>query len=109
MKNYISTQVSFGSIIGFLPCQNLGAKWKFLTFESWLRKKGLDPSLYRQSLSIIGSYDIPNKNLVMQSDKNQEMSKKDEETLRPSMKFEDLLEAYDKEKTKFLSSFIGQV
>ena len=45
----------------------------------------------------------------MESDKNQEMVKNDEETLTPSMKFEDLLEAYDKEKTKFLSSFIGQV
>ena len=45
----------------------------------------------------------------MESEKNQEMGKKDEETSTPSMKFEDLLEAYDKEKTKFLSSFIGQV
>lgn len=100
--------VSFGSIVGFLPYRNLGAKWKFLAFESWLRKKGLDPSLYRQNLSIIGSYDTPNKSLVVDSDKSQERNETDEETLTPGMKFEDLLEAYDKEKTKFLSSFVGQ-
>ncbi|KAL8503794.1 hypothetical protein ACS0TY_022496 [Phlomoides rotata] len=31
--------VSFGSLIGFLPYRNLAAKWKFLAFESWLRRK----------------------------------------------------------------------
>ncbi|KAL0329766.1 UNVERIFIED_CONTAM: hypothetical protein Sradi_4963300 [Sesamum radiatum] len=31
--------VSFGSLIGFLPYRNLAARWKFLAFESWLRRK----------------------------------------------------------------------
>ncbi|XP_020273304.1 uncharacterized protein LOC109848287 isoform X2 [Asparagus officinalis] len=100
--------VSFGSIVGFLPYRNLGAKWKFLAFESWLRKKGLDPSLYRQDLSIIRSHDMPNKNIVIESGKSHEMGDKDDESLTPNMKFEDLLKAYDKEKTKFLTSFVGQ-
>ncbi|XP_038971106.1 uncharacterized protein LOC103719423 isoform X2 [Phoenix dactylifera] len=94
--------VSFGSFIGFLPYRNLGAKWKFLAFESWLRKKGLDPSLYRQHLSILGTHGVNVKNR-----KSQETSQKDE-VFPPDMKFEYLLEAYDQEKTKFLSSFIGQ-
>ncbi|KAF2297778.1 hypothetical protein GH714_002741 [Hevea brasiliensis] len=37
--------VSFGSLIGLLPYCNLAAKWKFLAFESWLKQKGLDPSM----------------------------------------------------------------
>lgn len=100
--------VSFGSLIGFLPYRNLGAKWKFLAFESWLRKKGLDPSMYRQNLSVLGGYDVQTSNLPLDSNKNQDTGSKYEETLPTTMKFDDLLEAYDQEKTKFLSSFIGQ-
>eukprot|EP00262_Sarcandra_glabra_P012080 TRINITY_DN3033_c0_g1_i1.p1 TRINITY_DN3033_c0_g1~~TRINITY_DN3033_c0_g1_i1.p1 ORF type:complete len:742 (+),score=164.33 TRINITY_DN3033_c0_g1_i1:136-2361(+) len=99
---------SFGSLIGFLPYRNLGAKWKFLAFESWLRKKGLDPSLYKQNLRIPGSYEVQNKNLALDSDTNTEMDRKVREKLSPEMQWEDLLEAYDQEKAKFLSSFIGQ-
>ncbi|KAB2632687.1 hypothetical protein D8674_028934 [Pyrus ussuriensis x Pyrus communis] len=80
--------VSFRSLIGFLPYRNLSSKWKFLAFESWLRQKGLDPSLYRRNLGIIGSYDM--------------------EVVSPDMKLEDLLTIYDQEKIKFLSSFVGQ-
>lgn len=69
----------------------------------------MDPSLYRQNLSIIGSYDESNKNIEMKSDKSQEMSERSEEPLSPSTKFENLLGTYEKEKTKFLSSFVGQV
>ncbi|KAG1361282.1 hypothetical protein COCNU_09G007450 [Cocos nucifera] len=99
--------VSFGSLIGFVPYRNLSAKWKFLAFESWLRKKGLDPSLYRQHLSILGTNSVNVKNPGLESGRSQEISQKDE-VLPPNMKFESLLEAYDQEKTKFLSSFIGQ-
>lgn len=100
--------VSFGSLIGFLPYRNLGAKWKFLAFESWLRTKGLDPSMYRQNLSVLGNYDVQTSNLPLESNKNQDMDSKYEEPLPSTMKFDDLLEAYDQEKIKFLSSFIGQ-
>ncbi|XP_010934713.1 uncharacterized protein [Elaeis guineensis] len=99
--------VSFGSLMGFLPYRNLSAKWKFLAFESWLRKKGLDPSLYRQHLSILGTNGVNVKNPGLESSRSQEISQKDE-VLPPNIKFESLLEAYDQEKTKFLSSFIGQ-
>ncbi|KAJ8498974.1 hypothetical protein OPV22_009526 [Ensete ventricosum] len=98
--------VSFGSLIGFLPYRNLGAKWKFLAFESWLRKKGVDPSLYRQNLGILGSYDVSSKNLGLESTSGKE--NQNSEVSPTKVKFEDLYEAYDREKHKFLSSFIGQ-
>ncbi|KAM0945138.1 putative nucleic acid-binding, RNA-binding domain, S1 [Dioscorea sansibarensis] len=93
--------VSFGSLVGFLPYRNLGAKWKFLAFESWLRKKGLDPSLYRQNLGISRKADVQVKHSIQNT-------KQGDEPLPLTMRIEDLLEAYDGEKAKFLSSFIGQ-
>ncbi|KAJ0963812.1 hypothetical protein J5N97_028934 [Dioscorea zingiberensis] len=98
--------VSFGSLVGFLPYRNLGAKWKFLAFESWLRKKGMDPSLYRQNLGLRNA-DVQAKNPTSESSKTQD-TEQGEEPLSPTMPIEDLLEAYDQEKAKFLSSFIGQ-
>ncbi|PIA34231.1 hypothetical protein AQUCO_03800074v1 [Aquilegia coerulea] len=95
---------SFGSLIGFLPYRNLGAKWKFLAFESWLRKKGLDPSMYRQSLGIVGRYESPDKSFPNDTNQAPEIV---EEKLSPDMNLEDLLEIYNQEKIKFLSSFIG--
>ncbi|KAJ4915572.1 hypothetical protein Rs2_01122 [Raphanus sativus] len=99
--------VSYGSLIGFLPYRNLAAKWKFLAFESWLRRKGVDPSLYRQNLGVIGGQDITSKapspdssSLVASEVVNGEVSS--------DMKLEDLLMVYDREKQKFLSSFVGQ-
>ncbi|XP_058075890.1 uncharacterized protein LOC131224640 isoform X2 [Magnolia sinica] len=100
--------VSFGSIIGFLPYRNLGAKWKFLAFESWLRKKGFDPSLYKQNLSILGNYESQNRNIPLDSNPSQKTNQQLEEYPASDMKLEDLLETYDQEKTKFLSSFVGQ-
>uniref|UniRef100_A0A1D1Y231 30S ribosomal protein S1 n=1 Tax=Anthurium amnicola TaxID=1678845 RepID=A0A1D1Y231_9ARAE len=99
--------VSFGSLIGFLPFRNLGTKWKFLAFESWLRKKGLDPFLYKQKLRIMGSYVVQKKN-VTDSSENLRDRYEDTGQLAPDMKFEDLLDMYDQEKNKFLSSFVGQ-
>ncbi|KAF9600003.1 hypothetical protein IFM89_002476, partial [Coptis chinensis] len=95
---------SFGSLIGFLPYRNLGAKWKFLAFESWLRKKGLDPSMYRQNLGIVGAYESLDKNRPLDANLTAE---KVEGKLSPNMNLEDLLEIYDQEKIKFLSSFVG--
>ncbi|CAA7403386.1 unnamed protein product [Spirodela intermedia] len=104
----VKQEVSFGSLIGFLPYRNIGAKWKFLAFESWLRKKGLDPSLYRQKLSIMGSYEVQKKSFVESNDNLME-GYRETDKLTPDMKFEELLDIYDQEKIKFLSSFIGQV
>ncbi|KAF5194000.1 30S ribosomal protein S1 [Thalictrum thalictroides] len=95
---------SFGSLIGFLPYRNLGARWKFLAFESWLRKKGLEPSMYRQSLGIVGGYESPDKNFPKDTNQAPEIV---DGKLSPNMKLEDLLEIYNQEKIKFLSSFIG--
>ncbi|KAK9277385.1 hypothetical protein L1049_006928 [Liquidambar formosana] len=100
--------VSFGSLIGFLPYRNLAAKWKFLAFESWLRRKGLDPSIYRQNLGIIGSYDVANKTTSLDSSMDPEIDQKLGGEISPDMKLEDLLRIYDQEKIKFLSSFVGQ-
>ncbi|KAK1408291.1 hypothetical protein QVD17_39941 [Tagetes erecta] len=96
--------VSFGSLIGFLPYRNLATKWKYLAFESWLRKKGLDPAMYRQSLGVIGGYDATSKS----TPKSTVDTKKIEGELSPDMKLEDLLAIYDHEKLKYLSSFVGQ-
>lgn len=94
---------------GFLPYRNLAAKWKFLAFESWLRQKGLDPSMYKQNLGIIGKDDMQNKTSTSDSKLHQESSKKLEGEISPDMKLEDLLRVYDQEKLKFLSSFVSQV
>ncbi|XP_076947431.1 uncharacterized protein LOC143619366 isoform X2 [Bidens hawaiensis] len=95
---------SFGSLIGFLPYRNLATKWKYLAFESWLRKKGLDPALYRQSLGVVGGYDATSKS----TPESTVDIKKFEGEISPDMKLEDLLAIYDHEKLKYLSSFVGQ-
>ncbi|KAJ4956334.1 hypothetical protein NE237_013117 [Protea cynaroides] len=99
---------SFGSLVGFLPYRNLSTKWKFLAFESWLRKNGLNPSMYKQNLGIIGNSEFRNKKHSLDENMNLEMGLNNEEVLSPNMKFEDLLEMYDREKLKYLSSFVGQ-
>ncbi|XP_045823237.1 uncharacterized protein LOC123915975 isoform X2 [Trifolium pratense] len=93
--------VSFGTLVGFLPYRNLLPRWKFIAFESWLRQKGLDPSMYKQSLVTTTNYDADSPSLK-ENDGNLE------DKISPDMKFEDLLRIYDQEKNKFLSSFIGQ-
>ncbi|XP_076887296.1 uncharacterized protein LOC143537399 [Bidens hawaiensis] len=95
---------SFGSLIGFLPYRNLATKWKYLAFESWLRKKGLDPAMYRQSLGVVGGYDATSKS----TPESTVDIKKFEGEISPDMKLEDLLAIYDHEKLKYLSSFVGQ-
>ena len=87
-------------MIGFLPYRNLATKWKFLAFETWLRRKGGDPSLYKQSMSMEEGSE---SSLVS------EVAHQDQGTLQSRLKFEELLRTYDEEKSKFLSSFIGQV
>ncbi|KAA8522382.1 hypothetical protein F0562_013257 [Nyssa sinensis] len=100
--------VSLGSLVGFLPYRNLTARWKFLAFESWLRRQGLSPSMYKQNLGIIGSYEVMNKTSSLESSLVPEMDQKVEGEISPDMKLEDLLRIYDQEKLKFLSSFVGQ-
>ncbi|WCJ26231.1 Nucleic acid-binding OB-fold-like protein [Euphorbia peplus] len=100
--------VSFGSLVGFLPYRNLAAKWKFLAFESWLKQKGLDPSLYKQNIGIIGSLEISDQNFSVDSSVNSDGNQNVGEEVTPDMKLEDLLRIYDQEKLKFLSSFVGQ-
>ncbi|CAI8619389.1 unnamed protein product [Vicia faba] len=99
--------VSFGTLVGFLPYRNLLSKWKFLAFESWLRKKGLDPSMYKQNLVTTTNNDAEINNLSADSTSHTNASKF-EDKISPDMKLEDLLRIYDKEKVNFLSSFIGQ-
>ncbi|KAM7256434.1 hypothetical protein ACFE04_012175 [Oxalis oulophora] len=100
--------VSFGSLVGFMPYRNLASKWKFLAFETWLRRKGLDPSIYRQNLAIIGNNDVGNKNSLANSSLDPVSEQKLDGTISPDMKLEELLRIYDLEKLKFLQSFVGQ-
>ncbi|RLN09182.1 uncharacterized protein C2845_PM11G12340 [Panicum miliaceum] len=100
--------VSLDSLIGFLPYRNLAAKWKFLAFETWLRRKGGDPSLYKQSLGLEDGYEVHDRSIEPESSSVSEVAGEDQESLPSKLKFEDLLRAYNQEKSKFLSSFIGQ-
>ncbi|CAN6227069.1 unnamed protein product [Urochloa humidicola] len=100
--------VSLDSLIGFLPYRNLATKWKFLAFETWLRRKGGDPSFYKQSLGLEDGYEVHDSNLEPESSSVLEVSSEDQGSLPSKPKFEDLLRAYNQEKSKFLSSFIGQ-
>ncbi|XP_047340977.1 uncharacterized protein LOC124944694 [Impatiens glandulifera] len=99
--------VSFGSLIGFLPYRNLVARWKFIAFESWLRKKGLDPSKYRQNLGIVGKSNSDNIS-ALDTASATNIDQKFEEEILPDMKLDDLSRIYDQEKLSFLSSFVGQ-
>ncbi|KAL7612276.1 hypothetical protein Lser_V15G09467 [Lactuca serriola] len=45
------------SIIGFIFFANLVTKWKLLAFDSWLSRKGLDPSTYMKNLGITRNND----------------------------------------------------
>ncbi|KAE8776513.1 30S ribosomal protein S1 [Hordeum vulgare] len=98
--------VSLDSMIGFLPYRNLATKWKFLAFETWLRRKGGDPSLYKQSMSMEEGSDVNDRSIEPES--VSEVAHQDQGTLQSRLKFEELLRTYDEEKSKFLSSFIGQ-
>jgi len=100
--------VSLDSLIGFLPYRNLATKWKFLAFETWLRRKGGDPSLYKQSLGLEDGYEVHDSNIEPESSSVSEVAGEDQESLPSKPKFEYLLRAYNQEKSKFLSSFIGQ-
>ncbi|VAI53343.1 unnamed protein product [Triticum turgidum subsp. durum] len=98
--------VSLDSMIGFLPYRNLATKWKFLAFETWLRRKGGDPSLYKQSMSMEEGSEVNDRSIETES--VSEVAHQDQGTLQSRLKFEELLRTYDEEKSKFLSSFIGQ-
>ncbi|XP_052142119.1 uncharacterized protein LOC127761828 [Oryza glaberrima] len=100
--------VSLDSLIGFLPYRNLATKWKFLAFETWLRQKGGDPSLFKQSVGIEESFEVNDRNIESVSSSDSELSVQDQGSMPSKEKFEDLLRTYNTEKSKFLSSFIGQ-
>ncbi|GJM90006.1 hypothetical protein PR202_ga06242 [Eleusine coracana subsp. coracana] len=100
--------VSLDSLIGFLPYRNLATKWKFLAFETWLRRMGGDPSLYKQNLGLEDSFDVSDRSVESESSSLAESSGQDQEFVPSKPKFEDLLQTYNLEKSKFLSSFIGQ-
>ncbi|CAK8579160.1 unnamed protein product [Lathyrus sativus] len=100
--------VSFGTLVGFLPYGNLLSKWKFLAFESWLRQKGLDPSMYKQNLVNVTHNDAEINNLSSDSPSHMENDSKLEDKISPDMKLEDLLRIYGQEKINFLSSFVGK-
>ncbi|KAM0880244.1 hypothetical protein ACQ4PT_033704 [Festuca glaucescens] len=100
--------VSLDSMIGFLPYRNLATKWKFLAFETWLRRKGGDPSLYKQSMSMEEGSEVNDRSIEEESSSVSEVAHQDQGTLQSRLKFEELLRTYDEEKSKFLSSFIGQ-
>ena len=48
--------VSFGSLIGFLPCRDLGPERRPFSFEAWLQEKGLDPSTFKKDIEAAKIY-----------------------------------------------------
>ncbi|KAJ4838496.1 hypothetical protein Tsubulata_012385 [Turnera subulata] len=100
--------VSFGSLAGFLPHRNLSPRLKFVAFETWLREKGLDPSMYRKELGIIERYDVMDKNSSLSSSIALKIDQNIVGDITPEMKLEDILSVYEQEKLKFLSSLVGK-
>ncbi|GAB2252524.1 hypothetical protein Droror1_Dr00005371 [Drosera rotundifolia] len=94
--------VSFGSLIGLLPYGSLTARWKFLAFEPWLRKKGLDPSKFRLGSGAFRIYQAPFVFTSSKARKNSEVQ------ITEDMEVEDVHRVYEQEKIQFVSSFIGQ-
>ncbi|KAI8569427.1 hypothetical protein RHMOL_Rhmol02G0278200 [Rhododendron molle] len=99
--------VSFGSLIGFLPYRDVAYRWKFLAFESWLRRNGIDPSKYKDNLGIIGKYGIADET-SLDSSLGPEIDQNVYVDISPDMAVEDLLKIYNHEKLKHLSFFVGQ-
>nr|XP_017230311.1 PREDICTED: uncharacterized protein LOC108205053 isoform X3 [Daucus carota subsp. sativus] len=96
--------VSFGSLIGFLPYRNLAPKYKFFAFETWLRYKGLDPAMYKQSLSVIGNSKDTSKATALYSSLDIQIDPE----VTSNMELEELLTIYDDEKFNFLTSFLDK-
>ncbi|KAL9249596.1 Small ribosomal subunit protein bS1-like protein [Drosera capensis] len=94
--------VSFGSLIGLLPYGSLTARWKFLAFEPWLRKKGLDLSKFRLGSGASRIYQAPFVITSSEARKNSEVQ------ITEDMGVEDVRRVYEQEKIQFVSSFIGQ-
>ncbi|KAG0472943.1 hypothetical protein HPP92_014800 [Vanilla planifolia] len=93
---------SFGLLIGFLPYDNLRSKWRFQAFKSWLRRKG--SPYYRKYLSVVKNYDGLSKTSASDSNQNLEKGK----MALAEEKLYEVLETYEQDKTKYLSSLIGQ-
>lgn len=98
--------------MGFIPYQNLSLRYKFIAFESWLSKKGVDLTLYQQkvqNVDSIGSMDsLPKLGLDTKTqEENQQIEVPANSNLNSN--FGDLFLEYQQEKDAFLSSFIGQV
>lgn len=94
--------VSFRSLIGFLPYRNLAPKHKYFAFETWLRYRGLDPTMYKQSLSILGSSADTGKATALYSSLDIHF----DQEVTSNMELEELLTIYDDEKLKFLTSLL---
>ncbi|KAK1352834.1 S1 motif domain-containing protein [Heracleum sosnowskyi] len=96
--------VSFRSLIGFLPYRNLAPKYKYFAFETWLRYRGLDPTMYKQSLSILGSSKDTGKAAALYSSLYIHF----DQEVTSNMELEELLTIYDDEKFNFLTSLVDK-
>ncbi|KAL5994460.1 hypothetical protein ACLOJK_024512 [Asimina triloba] len=84
--------------------------------KDWARAEDILQTGKREEMEVISnscrgfvvSFGSLNRNLVLDSDQIPESVQQLGDKPAADIKFEDLLEAYDQEKTKFLSSFVGQ-
>ena len=78
--------------------------------ETSSEEKDIDPSLYRQNLGVIGAQDVTSKAPTSDSSLvDSEVGNIVNGEESSSMKLDYLLMVCDREKQKFLSSFVGQV
>ncbi|XP_057842873.2 uncharacterized protein LOC131052257 isoform X2 [Cryptomeria japonica] len=103
--------VSFGSLLGLLPYRDLSFKKRPFPFEVWLQKKVSDPSKFQKELGSesgaqfnnsmpMPGLTFPNNEAAIQSE--------DQKSAMTAHESQNLLNLYNQDRTKFLSSFLGQ-
>lgn len=65
--------------------------------------------MYKQSLGLEDGFEVIDRTIEPEPSSVSEVAGEDQGSLPSKPKIEDLLRAYNQEKSKFLSSFIGQV
>ncbi|KAH9325482.1 hypothetical protein KI387_005660, partial [Taxus chinensis] len=104
--------VSFGSLLGLLPYRNLSLRRRPYTFEAWLRKKVLDPSKFQNDMGSesIKHFDKSVLTLGLTFPNKEDTIHSEEEISAAVVtnEYQNLLNWYNKDRTRFLSSFVGQ-
>lgn len=99
--------VSFGSLIGFLPHRDLGPQRKYFSFEAWLQEKGPDTSTFKKGIKAECSSIFEVLTTFLKNEGNIQSAEKEHAAIRIE-ECQRLLNLYNRDRTKFLSYFVGQ-